>query len=114
MEAKYWVPKHEVPYDSAGNENKGVYRQYIIELTVRNKDEVGFVYIGHIEIFCRETDAWENERDYILEKEPDLSEWRQVLKTECNEPEGWTLFRLDKLRPKKMFKYVETFDEVKE
>ena len=25
MEAKYWVPKYEVPYDSIGNEDEGVY-----------------------------------------------------------------------------------------
>jgi hypothetical protein len=113
MEAKYFVPKHEVPYDSIGNENKGVYRQYIIELTVRNdRGEIGFTYIGHTEVFYRETDAWENENDFIMEKEPDLSEWRQVSGTECSEPDGWTFFTLDKLIPKKMFKYVESFDEV--
>lgn len=111
MGIKYFVPKHEVPYDNIGNKNKGVYRQYIIELTVRKKDEIGFVYIGHTELFFREIDSWCDKNDYILEKEPDLSNWKQVPKNECSEPEGWTFFALGKLIPKKMFKYVETFSE---
>lgn len=115
MEAKYWVPKHAVPYDSIGNKNKGVYRDYIIEFTLRNDiGEVGFTYMGHTEMFYRETDTWENKNDFIMEEEPDLSEWRQVSSFECSEPEGWRFFSFDKLFPKKMFKYVESFDEVEE
>ena len=115
MEAKYWVPKHEVPYDNIGNENKGVYRNYIIELTLRNdRGEVGFTYIEHTEIFYRGTDTWENKNDFIMEKEPDLSNWKQVSETECSESNGWTFFTLDKLRPKKMFKYVESFDDIEQ
>lgn len=113
MEAKYWVPKHAVPYDSIGNKNKGVYRDYIIEFTLRNVvGEIGFTYIVHTEMFYRETDTWENKNDFIMEGEPDLSEWRQVSSFECSEPEGWRFFSFDKLFPKKMFKYVESFDEV--
>lgn len=115
MEAKYWVPKHAVPYDSIGNKNKGVYRDYIIELILRNASgEIGFTYIVHTEMFYRETDTWENKNDFIMEEEPDLSEWRQVSSFECSEPEGWRFFSFDKLMPKKMFKYVESFDEVEE
>ena len=113
MEAKYWVPKHEVPYDSIGNEGKGVYRSYIVEITFRVEDKVGFTYTGHTEYFYRETYTWEG-KDYILKKDPDLSNWKQVSKDECSEPENWTLFSLDKIKPKKMFKYVESFDEVEE
>ena len=114
MEAKYWVPKHEVPYDSIGNEDKGVYRSYIVEITFRIEDKVGFTYIGHTEYFCRDTDNWEYDKDFILKEDPDLSNWKQVSKNECSEPESWTLFSLDKIKPKKMFKYVESFDEVEE
>lgn len=114
MEVRYWIPKHEVPYDSMGNENKGVYRSYIVEIIYRNKDEIGFTYVGHTEMFCKEDDAWGEENDYILEKEPDLSNWKKVSKSECSEPESWTLFQIDKLKAKRMFKYVETFEEAEE
>lgn len=113
MEAKYWVPKHEVPYDSIGNENKGVYRSYIVEITFIIEDKVGFTYTGHTEYFYRKTCIWEG-KDYILKEDPDLSNWKQVSKDECSEPESWMLFSLDKIKPKKMFKYVESFDEVEE
>lgn len=114
IEAKYWVPKHEIPYDSIGNEDKGVYRSYIVEIIFRIEDKIGFTYIGHSEMFYRETDTWENKNDFIMEEEPDLSEWRQVSSFECSESEGWRFFSFDKLFPKKMFKYVESFDEVEE
>lgn len=115
MEAKYWVPKSEVTYDSIGNENKGVYRSYIVELTLINvKGEVGFTYIEHTELFDREFYSWENSEEFILKEEPDLSNWKQVSKDECSEPDNWTFFSLDKIKPKKMFKYVESFDDVEE
>ena len=114
MEAKYWVPKIAVPYDSIGNEDKGVYRSYIVEITFRVEDEVGFTYAGHTECFDREFYSWEYDKDFILEEVPDLSNWKQVSENECSEPDSWTFFSLDKIKPKKMFKYVESFDDVEE
>jgi len=114
MEVRYWVSKNEIPYDSIGNKNKGVFRDYIVEIIFSNKDEIGFVYVGHTEMFCREIDARTEENDYILEKIPDLSNWRKVSKHVCSEPENWMLFSIDKLKAKRMFKYVEKFDEVEE
>lgn len=114
MEAKYWVPKIAVPYDSIGNEDKGVYRSYIVEITFRVEDKIGFTYAGHTEFICRDTCNWEYNKDFILEEVPDLSNWKQVSENECSEHDNWTFFSLDKIKPKKMFKYVESFDEVEE
>lgn len=115
METKYWVPKIAVPYDSIGNKDKGVYRNYIVELTLINtRNEVGFAYIEHTECFDREFYSWEYGKDFILKEIPDLSNWKQVSKNECSEPENWMFLSFDKLIPKKMFKYVEAFDEAEE
>lgn len=106
---RYWVRNDAVKYDSIGNENKGFYRYYIVEIPCEG---VGSIYVGHNEQFYRETDAWENENDYVMEEKPDLSNYRQVLKCECNRPDGWTFIPFDKLWQSS--RYVETFDEATE
>ena len=106
---RYWVRKNEIKYDSIGNKNKGLYRCYIIEIP---NEYTGYVYVEHSEQFYRETDAWEDENDYIMKEKPDLLNYKQVLKCECSSPDGWTFLPVDKLYPGP--KYVETFDEVEE
>ena len=63
---RYWVRNDAVKYDSIGNENKGLYRYYIVEIPY--EDHRNSIYVGHNEQFYRETDSWENENDYVMEK----------------------------------------------
>lgn len=104
---RYWVRNDAIKYDSIGNENKGFYRYYIVEIPYEGFDNI---YVGHNEQFYRETDAWENENDYVMKEKPDLSNYKQVLKSECSRPDGWISIPSDELCQGP--KYVETFGEV--
>jgi len=79
----YYVLKDEKKYDSIGNEDKGLYRHYVVEVEPFDKNNLCNCYISHTEMFCRETNCWENIRNRRID-EIDKSKYRLVKESECS------------------------------
>lgn len=80
---------------------KGVYRSYIVEITFRVEDKIGFTYTGLTEYFCRDTDNWEYNKDFILKKFPICQTGNKFQKMNAANLKAGRFFRLIKLSQRK-------------
>lgn len=95
----FYVLKNEKKYDNIGNEGKGLYHNYVIEIEPPNKNKFYNCYISHTEIFYKELYSWETSRAIRLDS-IDKINYNLVSPEECNFSDYLSIYQLMRFKEK--------------